>query len=151
MLLCVDCVLGSSRIAQADPGRQTPHFWGGSVTLSVLKYGFIFWTILLLRVHASDALDPPMVRYLLELFWELPLAGPTMLMRRASMAGFQQVLPKIRSCFIRWGAQCSSQRLEVGFPDHASMGCHGKEIVWPCMRIQIWAGPAWCRWIRQVV
>jgi hypothetical protein len=31
VLLCVDCVLASPRIAQADPGWRTPP-WGGSVT-----------------------------------------------------------------------------------------------------------------------
>jgi hypothetical protein len=35
-----------------------------------------------------DASDPPMVGYLLELFWQLPLVGPTMLMRQASMSVF---------------------------------------------------------------
>jgi hypothetical protein len=33
-LLCVDCVLASLRIAQADPGRWIPHFWGGSITIN---------------------------------------------------------------------------------------------------------------------
>jgi hypothetical protein len=32
--MCVDCVLASPRIAQADPGRQTPPR-GGSITIPV--------------------------------------------------------------------------------------------------------------------
>jgi hypothetical protein len=31
VLMCVDCVLASLRIAQSDPGRKPPP-WGGSVT-----------------------------------------------------------------------------------------------------------------------
>jgi hypothetical protein len=38
--MCVDCVLASPRITQADPSRRTPPL-GGSITLgiSVLKLG----------------------------------------------------------------------------------------------------------------
>jgi hypothetical protein len=32
--MCVDYVLTSLRIAQADPNRQTPS-WGGSVTIGI--------------------------------------------------------------------------------------------------------------------
>jgi hypothetical protein len=48
---------------------------------------------MLLGVWASDVSDPLMVGYLLELLWDAALAGPTMLMRRASTAGFRQMLP----------------------------------------------------------
>jgi hypothetical protein len=64
-------------------------------SLTKLKSRFRFQMTLLLEVCALDASDPPMVGYLLELFWESPLAGPTILMERASMAGFQQALPMI--------------------------------------------------------
>jgi hypothetical protein len=37
-------------------------------SLTELKFGFRFRTILLLAVRASDASDPPKVGYLLELF-----------------------------------------------------------------------------------
>jgi hypothetical protein len=47
----------------------------------VLKSGFRFQMMLLLGVLALNALDPLMVGYLLELFWELPPPGPNMLMR----------------------------------------------------------------------
>jgi hypothetical protein len=57
----------------------------------------------------------------------------------------------IRRCSRRWGARCSSQRLEDGFSNRASLGCHGREIIWPCLWIQTWAGPAWCRWISGVI
>jgi hypothetical protein len=43
---------------------------------------------LLLSVCASDASDPLMVGYLLELFREGALAGPIMLIQWASMAEF---------------------------------------------------------------
>jgi hypothetical protein len=54
----------------------------------VLKFEFRFRTILVLGVWALDASEPLMVGYLLELLCEVALAGPTMLMRWASMAGF---------------------------------------------------------------
>jgi hypothetical protein len=54
----------------------------------VLKSEFRFRTILVLGVWALDASEPLMVGYLLELLCEVALAGPTMLMRWASMAGF---------------------------------------------------------------
>jgi hypothetical protein len=52
---------------------------------------------MLLGVWASDVSDPLMVGYLLELLWDAALAGPTMLMRRASTAGFRQMLPPLIS------------------------------------------------------
>jgi hypothetical protein len=61
----------------------------------VLKSGFRFQMMLLLGVLALNALDPLMVGYLLELFWELPPPGPNMLMRQASITGFQQTMPPI--------------------------------------------------------
>jgi hypothetical protein len=67
----------------------------------VLKFGFRFRTMLLLGVLVSDILNLSMLGYLLELFWELPLAGPTMLMWWASMTGFQQTLPSISRCSSR--------------------------------------------------
>jgi hypothetical protein len=40
MLICVCLrILGSSRILQYDLGRQTPHFWGGSVTTKISNRG----------------------------------------------------------------------------------------------------------------
>jgi hypothetical protein len=38
VLMCVDCVLASPRIAQADPGRRTPP-QGGSVIGRLLGQG----------------------------------------------------------------------------------------------------------------
>jgi hypothetical protein len=61
----------------------------------VLKSGFRFQMMLLLGVLALNALDPLMVGYLLELFWELPPPGPKMLMPQASITGFQQTMPPI--------------------------------------------------------
>jgi hypothetical protein len=58
-------------------------------SLTTLKYGLRFQTTLLLGVWASDDLDPLMAGYLLELLWESPLVVPTILIWRASMAGFQ--------------------------------------------------------------
>jgi hypothetical protein len=60
-----------------------------------LKSEFRFWTTRLFGVHASDDTDPLIVGYLLELLRESNLAGPTILIRRASVAGFQQTLPPI--------------------------------------------------------
>jgi ABC-type histidine transport system ATPase subunit len=53
---------------------------------TTLKSGFRFRIILLLGVRALDALDPLMVGHVLELLREDALAGPTMVMRWASMA-----------------------------------------------------------------
>jgi hypothetical protein len=61
----------------------------------VLKSGLRFRTTLLLGVCASDASDPMVVGYLLELFKEGSLVGHTMLMWQASMVGFQQTLPLV--------------------------------------------------------
>jgi hypothetical protein len=55
----------------------------------VLKSGLRFWTTLLFGVHVSDASDPLIIGYLLELLQEAALLGPTMLIWRASIAGFQ--------------------------------------------------------------
>jgi hypothetical protein len=62
---------------------------------TVLKSRLRFQTTLLMGVRALDASDPLMVGYLLELFQECALAGPTMLMQWASTDGFQQTLPLI--------------------------------------------------------
>jgi hypothetical protein len=58
--------------------------WG----LMTLNFEFRFRTTLLLGARASDISDPLVVGYLLELFCELALAVPTMLMQLASMVGF---------------------------------------------------------------
>jgi hypothetical protein len=48
---------------------------------TALNSGLRFWTNLFLGVRASDALNPLMVGYLVELFRDGALVGPTMLMR----------------------------------------------------------------------
>jgi hypothetical protein len=55
--------------------------------------------IMLLSVYASDVLDSLMVGYLLKLFREGTLVGPTMLMWWASMVGFQQTAFNLRVVF----------------------------------------------------
>jgi hypothetical protein len=49
-----------------------------------LKSEFRFWANLSLGVRAADASNLPMVRYLLELFYEGAPVGVTMMMRRPS-------------------------------------------------------------------
>jgi hypothetical protein len=48
---------------------------------TTLNSGLRFWTTLFLGVRASDASNPLMVGYLLELFRDGALVGPTMLMQ----------------------------------------------------------------------
>jgi hypothetical protein len=60
-----------------------------------LMSGFRFRIFLSLGVRASDASDLLMVGYLLELFYEGPPAGATMMMRWPSLVRFPQVLPPI--------------------------------------------------------
>jgi hypothetical protein len=55
---------------------------------TALKSELIFRTTLLLGVPASNASDPLIIGYLLELVQEDTLVGPTMLMRQASTTEF---------------------------------------------------------------
>jgi hypothetical protein len=57
VLLCVDCVLASPRIAQADPGRRTPPR-GHSVTL-IIEQG-------VLSCPLTQSFTPNIV------FWQAP-------------------------------------------------------------------------------
>jgi hypothetical protein len=59
MLICVCLrILASSRIPRYDLGRQTPHFWGGSVTLylSLFMWSTTRWGPLGMWQHRSSPL-----------------------------------------------------------------------------------------------
>jgi hypothetical protein len=52
VLMCVDYVLASPRLAQANPGRRTPHR-GGSVTQDIF-YAKFFQVLALLRTRIKQ-------------------------------------------------------------------------------------------------
>jgi hypothetical protein len=43
--MCVDCVLASLRLAQADPGRRTPPRGGSVIETSLLPFLHFLWCI----------------------------------------------------------------------------------------------------------
>jgi hypothetical protein len=65
------------RISGAPMFLVQAQYWVEMVwSLMVLKFRLRFWTTRSVGVHASDATDPLIVRYLLELLQESALSGP---------------------------------------------------------------------------